>query len=30
MFAGLGNHIADCGAVGNDTASWGSLKASFR
>jgi hypothetical protein len=29
-FSGLGSHIADCGAVGNDTPSWGSLKASFR
>jgi predicted extracellular nuclease len=30
VFSGLGNHIADCGAVGNGQPSWGSLKASFR
>ena len=30
VFTGLGTHIADCGAVGNNLPSWGSLKASFR
>ena len=30
VFTGLGNHIADCGAVGDRFPSWGSLKASFR
>jgi len=29
-FSGIGSHIADCGAVGNDTSTWGSLKASYR
>ena len=30
-FSGLGNHIADCGAVSDDLyRSWGSLKADFR
>lgn len=29
-FSGVGSHIADCGAVGNDRPTWGSLKASFR
>lgn len=30
VFSGLGSHFADCGAVGSDKPTWGSLKASFR
>lgn len=30
VFTGLGYHIADCGTVGSNLPSWGSLKASFR
>ncbi len=29
-FSGLGYHIADCGAVANENAAWGSVKALFR
>jgi predicted extracellular nuclease len=29
-FSGIGSHIADCGAVGTDRPTWGSLKSSFR
>ena len=30
VFSGLGDHIADCGAVANEPLGWGQLKASFR
>lgn len=30
VITGLGNHIADCGAVGDNHPTWGSMKASFR
>ena len=30
VFSGLGSHFADCGAVGSENPTWGSLKASFR
>lgn len=30
VFSGLGSHFADCGAVGSNAPTWGSLKASFR
>lgn len=29
-FSGIGSHIADCGAVGNERSTWGTLKANFR
>jgi len=30
VFSGLGSHISDCGAVGNEFTSWGQLKAAYR
>jgi len=30
VYSGLGNQIADCGAVGSPLMTWGSLKASFQ
>jgi predicted extracellular nuclease len=30
VFSGLGDHIADCGAVANEAMVWGELKALFR
>lgn len=29
-FSGLGSHVTDCGAVADEPASWGSIKATYR
>lgn len=29
-FSGLGSHVTDCGAVADEQASWGSIKATYR